>query len=553
VLPRLRIPLKVDGRSLSSLVCLIVCFFSLFSSIGFAQRHATRAADTIFFNGNVETIDPSFTIQQAFAVEGDQFIAVGTNRKMRALADKNTRFVDLRGATVIPGLTDNHDHVYDSAKILSRGIDMVGVTSLDEMLSRIRNRVSGADPGMTVFTTAGWRFQPAPTRRDLDRISSEIPIVVLRGRRGGAILNTAALNLAGITRDTQTYAGSKVPKDADGEPTGTNPPDYPSGMVLLDKVLPKLTEEDEENLIIQAQQKRNALGLTSVRDLSLFPEAMRAYYRVWQKGKLTLRVSLGLDIPDATNVQQMLGDWGIGPGFGDYWLRIDSLSEDPYPPVTSAKQFVTVARIVNQYNWRLSPHVDSDEALNITLDAYEEADRDKSIHDKRWIVEHIPFVTASQMDRLANLGVVVSAQYAAYAGNLEGAIRAVGKERAEKQTPMRELLDHHLIVCAGSDFVGAAETDNPFVPFYFYVTRKTKDGRVIGPEEKITRAEALRVSTVNYAYATFEEKIKGSIEPGKLADFLILSDDPLTVPEDRILLIHPVATYVGGRKVFPIQ
>jgi predicted amidohydrolase YtcJ len=135
--------------------------------------------------------------------------------------------------------------------------------------------------------------------------------------------------------------------------------------------------------------------------------------------------------------------------------------------------------------------------------------------------------------------VVVSAQYAAYNGNLDEAIRTVGRERAERQPPVRELLDHHLIVSTGSDYIGgAAETDNPLIPFYFYVTRKTKDGRVVGPEEKISREEALRVSTINYAYTTFEEKVKGSIEPGKLADFLILSDDVLTVPDDKILSIH---------------
>ena len=119
---------------------------------------------------------------------------------------------------------------------------------------------------------------------------------------------------------------------------------------------------------------------------------------------------------------------------------------------------------------------------------------------------------------------------------------------------MRDLLDHHLVVSAGSDYLlGDGGLENPFIPIYFYVTRKTARGVVIGPEEKISRQEALRVSTINFAYTTFEEKVKGSIEPGKLADFLILSDDVLTVPEDRILAIHPLATYVGGRRVFGAQ
>ena len=545
---------KSAGVGIYSL-CLALAYLVFCLPI-FSQTNSGRVVgppDAVFFNGKVITVDSNFSVQQAFALKGDEFVAVGTNAKIRTLASKNTRLIDLRGHAVIPGLTDNHDHVYDSAKILLRGIDVVGLTSLPEMLDRIREAVAKAKPGETVFTSAGSRVQPALTKKDLDEISGTVPIVAVRRRRGAALLNTAALRLAGITRETQTFAGSPVPKDANGEPTGANPPNYPAGIILLDKVLPPMTDEEEEDLILKAQQQRNALGLTSVRDLSLFPEAMRAYYRVWRKGKLTIRVSMGLDLPDVANIKQALNTWGVASDFGDTWLRLDSISEDPGPESEglTAKQFSEVAIEANRHGWRLAPHTVSDQDLAMALDAYEAADRDSSIREKRWVLEHIPFVTPSQMDRIAKLGVVVSAQYAAYNGNLDEAIRTVGRERAERQPPVRELLDHHLIVSTGSDYIGgAAETDNPLIPFYFYVTRKTKDGRVVGPEEKISREEALRVSTINYAYTTFEEKVKGSIEPGKLADFLILSDDVLTVPDDKILSIHPLATYVGGREVF---
>src|SRR5262249_4854883 len=163
-------------------------------------------------------------------------------------------------------------------------------------------------------------------------------------------------------------------------------------------------------------------------------------------------------------------------------------SEDPYPLVTSAEQFREVALAANKYGCRLSPHVDGDDSLNAALDAFEAADRMSPIKDKRWVLEHVPLATPEQMARMVKLGVVVSSQYAAYAANLAPATAAVGRSRAERQPPMRQLLDHRLVVSAGSDFLGGAGSlDNPFVPIYFYVTRKTRNGDVIGPEEKISR------------------------------------------------------------------
>jgi predicted amidohydrolase YtcJ len=160
------------------------------------------------------------------------------------------------------------------------------------------------------------------------------------------------------------------------------------------------------------------------------------------------------------------------------------------------------------------------------------------------------------MERLAKLNVIVSTNMAGYAGNYDAAVRALGREEAERQTPVKEMLDHHLVVVNGSDYAGpspeTATSNNPFVPLYYYVSRKTRDGRVLGIQEKISREEALRIATNNNAFATWEEKVKGSIEPGKLADFLVISGDIMTIPEDEILKLHPLATYVGGRKVYEV-
>jgi predicted amidohydrolase YtcJ len=539
-------------------------FAVLFLTAGsaFAQQRNLAAPDAIFYNGKIVTVDAGFSVQQAFAVKGEDFVAVGTNVKVRALAVKGTRLIDLRGSTVIPGLTDNHDHLWDAGKYLRHGVEMVGVTSLVEMQSRLRQAVAAAKPGETVFTTTGWRVQPGPTRKDLDQVSSEVPIVVIGSRRGNAALNSAALKLAGITKENPLYAGSPVRTDPSGEPTGA-PPGYPAAIELVDKLLPALSLAEQDEIITKGEQERNALGITSIRELQAWPEAVQAYSRLWHQGKLTLRLAMGIEFQDQASTAKNLELLGVAVPFGDHWMRMDSVGEEPWAPGTMpAKPYTDLLLVMNRLGWRPAPHVNSDpargtsadDATNITLDAYEAADRDSSIKDKRWYVEHVPFATPAQMDRMAKLGLIISIQDAGYNAGFPGANPTMGKDRLERQNPVAEFLNHKLVVIGGSDYGGPTPTEmnpnNPLIPFYFYVTRKAKDGTVVGADEKISREQALRIFTVNPAYATFEEKVKGSIEPGKLADFVILSQDIITVPDDQILSTRPLATYVGGRKVF---
>jgi predicted amidohydrolase YtcJ len=541
-----------DMKTLTNWSLVLALLSGFVAHSAFAQQGTNAPPDAIFYNGKIITVDPGFTIGQAFAVRGDVYVAVGTNTAIQALAGDNTRLVDLKGAAVVPGLSDNHDHLYNSEKVM-RGIDLVGATTTQEVLRRLGDGLAKAKAGETVFGSVGWR---APlTKNDLDQLSTDVPIVALRGRRGAAVFNSAALKKAGIARDMQSYMGKRVPKDNNGDLTGELP-DWPAGLYAIDKVVPPPTPEEEDQMIAHGQQQRNALGITSIRDLSNWPPGMRAFVRMWRQGRLTVRVSMGVDLPDADDPAGLLRAQGVTPGFGDHWLRIDSAGEQPNPPNGNAtqQQYTSLMLELNRLGWRHSPHVPTNESLEMVLAAYEAADRESPIRDKRWVVEHIPNVTPPLMDRLARLGVIVSTNMAGYAGNYDAAVRRLGREQAERQTPVREMLDHHLVVVNGSDYAGpnpdTATSNNPFIPLYYYVSRKTRDGRVLGPQEKISREEALRIATNNNAFITWEEKVKGSIEPGKLADFVVLSGDFMTVPEGDIRNLHPLATYVGGRKVY---
>jgi len=553
----------------------VVCFSLAIGSL-FGQQEAALAPDQIFYNGKIATVDSSNSIQEAFAVKGDRFLAVGSNAAMQAMKGPQTRLVDLRGHTVIPGLQDNHIHPYGYVTANLRGVDLTGVRSLAEVSDRIRQAAEKAKPGQTIYATGRWSEaalaeKRGPSRQELDSLVPDRPVLVLQ-RGGNAYLNTAALNAARIDRKTKTLRGEagSVPKDAQGEPTGVI---VDSGAILISRLVPV---EDIRELTLKTFQELNARGFTSIREPNLPPEIMHLYWDIWREGKLTLRVAMGRELGpgEADDVEQIVRPLGVAASFGNEWLRYDSLGEfsvdggwrDQFTSTVgtaegrtvsvtaniSADKFRQAVMTMNRLGWRPAPHVNAEDALDLVLDGYEAADREKSIRDMRWVVEHAVMIRPDQIDRFARLGVVISAQFQPYRGGadlMQNMARYIGKRRVERMVPMREMLDRGLIVTAGSDW-GAGTTNNPFVPFYFNVTRKTDEGMEIGAEQRITRTEALRVSTINNAYLTYEEKIKGSIESGKLADFLILSQDLLTVPEEDIRSTQPLATYVGGQKVF---
>lgn len=520
--------------------------------------------EAVYYNGKVITVDSSNSIKEAFAIKGDKFLAVGANREMRALAGPQTQLVDLRGRAVMPGLMDNHHHSYHAA-LASRGIDLREVTSLAGLLERIRQVAAATPAGKAIYGAYGWDLNKfpekrPPNRQDLDAVAPHNPVVIYRSR-GQAFLNSAALKLAGVTRDTTRIGRVVITKDSTGEPDGSIGGENGTVARLTSMVSPP-TQEEKEKLILEIQKQQLAVGLTSIRDLQLQPDFMRTYYEMWRAGKLLHRISMGLEVnpSDMDLLENMLKPFGAGPGFGDHWLRLDCLAEfnpgsmwregnPPAAPNVPAETYKQAILIANRYGWRLSPHTDSDGAMDLVLEAYEAADKESPIRDKRWTVEHATHVLPDQMERLKKLGVVISAQIQPYRG-AANMVRTLGKQRAGRAVPIREFLDHGLIVSGGSDWGGNSPANNPFVNIYFYVSRNSLDLGPFGMAQKISRAEALRVETINNAYVTFEEKIKGSIEGGKLADFVILSHDIMTVPEEQIRDITPLATYVGGKKAY---
>lgn len=547
-----------------------------------AQVLSPEYPDAIFYNGKVVTVDPSFSIQEAFAVRGNRFAAVGPNRQIRASAGPRTRLINLEGHTVTPGLIDDHNHQYRAASLLLRGVQLRQVASIQEMLDRIHEAALLAGPGETVFTAGDWdisqlKEKRPPTREELDEVSAGHPVLV-RTTRGHAYVNSAALRLLGIIRETATFAGAPVEKDAAGDPTGALQapvgPALPQGLQrATGRLLPPLSAPEQERLVLEMQAQQNALGLTSIREPWLSPEQMRVYQALWRKNQLTIRVSMGITAFGSTPSEELestLSTWGVGTRFGDDWLRLDCVGElqvdgsvqnsylrAPYQNSTSNGYLLAGATpenvrrliaLVDEYGWRPSIHVWGDKALDVALDAYQAAaEQQGPIRDQRWTIEHALLIDPDQIQRIRNLGVLVSAQAQVYYES-DKLLRYWGEERANAAEPIRDLLDNGILVGTGSDWPSLP--NNPFVNFYFDVTRMTRSGVALGLKEKVTREEALRMATINNAWLTFEEKEKGSIERGKLADFVILPEDLLTMPASRIPSLRPIATYVGGREVY---
>lgn len=350
-----------------------------------------------------------------------------------------------------------------------------------------------------------------------------------------------------------------------------------NAMALAQKLMPIPTHEQKLKALRQIQKKENAVGITGVREPGITPEDMRVYDELWSRGELTLRVSMNLSLdhqkPLSSLIDQ-LSQWGVSTGFGDEMLRIDGIGEfgidggfeaalmsEPYAPsgnvpstepfyglqLIPTDKFTEMMMAMNRLNWRGSIHAVGDKGIDVVLDAFEKANQERPISRKRWVLEHGHYTRPDQFDRIKKLGVVMSTQFHPYMA-ASSMIQNWGEERASKAMRIRDWLDAGLKVGGGSDW--SLVPANPFWIMYSFVTRDTRLWGILGPDQRITREEALRLMTINNAFITFEENIKGSIEPGKLADLVILSDDILTVPSERIKSIRPLMTLLGGKVVY---
>jgi hypothetical protein len=541
---------------------------------GRSELSQASPPDAVYVNGRFLTVDEAFTTAEAVALSDGRFVAVGTDAEVRALAADTTRIVDLGGRTVVPGFGDSHIHDAGGGP----GVDLAGTRTIDDVLAAVAARVEITDPGDVVVSNSDWHESQLvedrlPLRRDLDTVAPETPVVLVRGGHE-YVLNSAALARWAITTATPVPAGGEVSRYDDGELNGELV-DTAKALATLPPPAGRTREEQIDDLLAE-HAALNAAGLTSIRYGAIGPPQYRLLEEMRQRGVLTIRVSALLGGPrgpqaTAESVGSTIEAFGVGPDDGDEWLRpagiklmVDGgyeggLMREPYAEpygkggtfrglqVTPRDSYVEIVKEINRLGWRPGTHAVGDDAVEQVIAAYEAAHAETSIVGRRWVLEHGFLPSPDHFERMNALGIALTAQHHPYVAG-PAMTRYWGAERAARVPPVREYLDGGVIAASGSD--SGVVPFPPLQTFAYFVSRATMHGSILGAEHKVTREEALRMATWNNAYLTFEEEIKGSIEPGKLADFVVLSDDLLTVPDDQLDEIAVLMTVVGGEVVF---
>ena len=524
---------------------------------------AAVTLDLVVINGNVLTQDDANPRAQAFAIKDGRFIAVGSTDDVRNLASPSTQVIDAGGMTVVPGFIDAHSHPSGAGLNALKNVNM-NLGSIAAIQAALRERAGQTPPGEWIV---GYMYDDTKQeegrpllRRDLDAVSSDHPIVV--GHRGGhtGVYNSRAFLVAGVTAETPDPFAGEFEREG-GELTGKVAEQARS----VFRVPSTSTREERAAGVAKICREMNAAGLTSVHSAGIGPDDFTAYQDAYAAGELTFRMSAmarGGSFP-------ALLDAGIRSGFGDEWLRISavkfavdgSASErtmamstpyesrpDDYGILTMTQEQVhEVVGEAHRAGWQIAIHANGDVAIDMVLNAYERAQRQWPRQNTRHRLEHCSLVNPSLLGRIA-AGGYIPAPFYTYAHYHGEKWIEYGMAKMEWMFAHKSFLDHGIMVAPASDH--APGPYEPLMALQSMVTRKDFSGRVWGPSQRITLDQALKVCTVHGAYASFEESEKGSITAGKLADFVILADDPHDVEPDLIKTIRVVRTVVGGRTVY---
>jgi hypothetical protein len=537
-----------------------------------------KSADLILHSGKIITVNDRDEIAEAVAISDGRILFVGDNKSALSYAGPETHTIDLMGKTLMPGIIDSHVHMQWVGKSLQQiNCRNPPLKSINEISEAVKQRVRESEPGEWIIGR-GWDQvklveQRYPTRWDLDAVSPEKPVFLFRTCEHLGVANTKALEAAGITRDSPNPQGGKINKDSYGEPTGLLE-ELPA-LSLITSILPVEAEAKLAEAVETACKEFNKVGITSVLEPGLTPLEMRAYQHAHQNNRLTMRVNMMF----MGNYQQITTDaflkkldsiqWitGYGDDFFRYYglkLLIDggfggktAYVREPYENdpnnygllIVQPDDLQKIVDAVNRLGMGVSIHCCGGAAMDVALEAYSRTDKIGSIKGRRFQIVHAYLPSKENIEVIKRLGVTVVSQpgFIYYLG--DSYLKNVGLERISKTKPHRTWFDEGITVAGSSD--GPVTPFNPWVGIWAAVARRTELGdKVVGPYQRITREEALRMYTINGAYMTLEEDRKGSIEPGKLADVIILDRDILTCPEDEIKDTKVLTTYLDGRVVY---
>ncbi len=561
-----------------------------------AKESAMRAADVVLHGGNVITVNARFDIAEAVAISGNRIAYVGPNAGALALADGRTQVIDLKGRSVMPGLIDGHAHM-DREGLKQVFPSLANARSVADVKAKIAELAKRTPQGEWIVTMPlgdppyyfdvpeCYTEKRLPTRRDLDEAAPDHPVYI-RPIWGFwrhttplvSVANSRALALAGITKETVPPSSTVViDKDSTGEPTGIFYDNTIMSVVemTLMRAATGFSLNDRTRTLPAAMQAYHAFGTTSIfEEHGVAGELLRAYKLVRESGAQTMRATLVISpkwnaaaVEQFEPVVEAWASWLAGRGFGDDWLRVSGVFVDlgPSPedelragtwPYTGWAGFNFATGLPRERAKELCLACAKHKIRVVAiwpnmLDVFDEVNREIDITQQRWVLGHISALTPAQIAKVRELGLVVTShtnRYVLKEGHLLK--QKLGLERENEIAPLRSLIDAGVHVALATDNV----PNSLFYPVWQSIFRRNRyTGETIAPAQALTREQALRAATINGAYVTWEEDIKGSIEVGKLADLAVLSHDPLTADEEVLKDIRAEMTFVDGRVVFTAQ
>jgi len=549
----------------------------------------SQPADIILFGGKIVTVDSNFSIQEAVAIKDGNILAVGSNNEIMALAGSDTEQIDLDGKTLIPGINEGHVHPISASQ--SEYIQPIpDIHSIKELLGWIQKEAARKDAGEWIihpkyFATRMLEMRQ-PTKFELDSVAPDHP-VFLDGSYGGMI-NSQALQMSGISPNSD-HPGILKDKQT-GEPTGII---RGSAFGLL--ALPEnheLSQKQQLKLLKEMLELYNEVGITSICVGSGNPKDLQMFRTLKEKGALTVRVFQNMYTPfdphsTLDEMRAALSSFNYATGDGDEWVKVGALktridggiltgtaylrepwgagareiygiTDQDYRGMLNLnkEELIRIATAANEHGWKFTAHITGGGGVDEFLAALEEVNDESPISEKRFSIIHGNFYTEEAINKMAQMGIYADMQPAWFYKDADLLNQVLGEETMNTFHPYKSLSEAGVVINGGSDHMVKLDSYtsinpyNPFVAIWSVVTRKTERGYIHAPQEAISREQALKMYTINNAYASFEEDIKGSIEPGKLADLAVLSEDILTCQAEHIKDIKVLLTMVDGKVVY---
>lgn len=543
-----------------------------------AQATPGGTATLILVNGKVWTENPRQPEAGAVAIEGDRILAVGSSLDMRKLAGPGCKIIDLHERRVVPGFNDSHVHLLAGGDALI-SVQLRDAASAAEFRRRIGAYAKSLPRGAWIrnglWDHQNWSPATLPTHELIDAVTPDNPVFVWRLDGHMALANGIAMKLAGLTRDTKDVPGGEIVRDPDGNPTGVLKDHATS---LVERVMPPPSEREQDAALKAAMHEAASHGVTSVQNMwdSTSDPFSALKFREFQKfaraGMLTVRIYHATPLRD----WKSLADAGVQAPFGNPVLRIGNLksfadgalgsetawmdapfADRPgYSGLASADLADSAAYYASiqgadRAGLQISIHAIGDRAIHTVLDLFERAEREDGPADRRFRIEHVQHLRPADVARFGSLGVVASMQPYHAIDDGRWAEKELGPVRIQSSYAWRSLLDHGAVLAFGSDWPVAPL--DPLMGIYAAATRRTLDGKNPGgwvPKQRITVAEAIHAYTVGSAFAEHQERIKGSLEPGKLADLAVLTEDIMSVPTQELDKVRIYMTVFDGSVIY---